>query len=104
MSMSHQETGHNHHILLKNLPELVLLHIARYLSVEQKIVLSQTCKSLYLILPKFLRIKGKDFDKRGPYDGHWCPERYFDGPRLRRRVKTLKMWVSWKDQGFGNRK
>ena len=90
--------------LITELPELALLHIALFLTTEEITCLSRTCKRINSILPAFMRIKGKDFHEFGPSGGHWCPEIYFDGPKLKKRVKEIKMSLTWKDQGWGNRK
>jgi len=98
--------------LLQDLPELAILHVASFLSFQDVNSLVKTCCRLHSILPKYSRVvfKGKNFNKHGPRDGHWCPEHYFDGPLLtsrdvyRLRVASLKMSMKWLDQGYGNRK
>ena len=45
-----------------------------------------------------------DVDKRGPCEGHFCPEIYFDGPLMNQRMKSLSVQWEWRDQGHGNRK
>ena len=89
---------------MDNLPELVLLQIVEYLSPEECVRLSRTCKRFYRILPKFVRISGEDFTLRGPSGGHWEPKPYFEGPVLEKKVKSMRASVRWKDQGWGNRK
>ncbi|XP_028408790.1 uncharacterized protein LOC114531355 [Dendronephthya gigantea] len=89
---------------MDNLPELVLLEIVKYLSPEECVRLSRTCKRLNQILPRFVRFSGKPFKIKGPSGGHWAPEKYFDGPVLEKKVKGMRASVQWKDQGWGNRK
>ena len=89
---------------LDKLPELVLLHIAKFLCPEEIARLSQTCHRLQSIMPRFLIIRGEDFRIQGPSFGHWAPELYFDGPLLSKAVRKLTMSLLWKDQGWGNRK
>ncbi len=89
---------------ITQVPDEVLWHIAAYLSPEGVVRLAQTCRRFYTVLPRFLVMRGKDFNIRGPAYPHWAPEPYFDGPPLSGRVKRLTMSVVWKDQGWGNRK
>jgi hypothetical protein len=87
---------------MENLPELVLLKIAEYLSPKECVQLSMTCKRFYKVLPQFVCFHGDNFEVSGPFRGHWAP--YFDGPKLRGKVKSFRASVRWKDQGWGNRK
>ena len=89
---------------MESLPDLVLLKIAEYLLPEDCVNLSLTCKRFHGILPKFVHFEGKDFKIKGPSAGHWAPSTYFDGPKLTGKVKSFRGNVSWKDQGWGNRK
>eukprot|EP00794_Sanderia_malayensis_P000361 gene361-994_t len=89
---------------LAALPEVVLLNILRFLETDHIIQFSMTCKRINEILPKFKRIRAKDFDKYGPSSGNWCPEKWFDGPRLKNKIKKITMSMRWVDQGYGNRK
>ena len=89
---------------MEDLPDVVLLKIAEYLSPEICARLSMTCKRFHKILPKYVCFRGDDFKISGPFDGHWAPESYFDGPKLRGKVKSFRASVKWKDQGWGNRK
>ena len=49
-------------------------------------------------------VKGEDFTKEGPRDGHFCPETYMDIPILTKGLISVKMSFQWEDQGHGNRK
>ena len=89
---------------LELLPAVVLQHIVTYLSAEDTVRLARTCRRLYSSLPSFVVMRGLDFHIYGPRKGHWCPELYFNGPILTRPVKRLTISLTWKDQGFGNRK
>ena len=89
---------------ITQLPDLVLLRIAKYLTPDSICKWSMTCRRLYTVLPHFLVMRGDDFHIYGPSGGHWAPEPYFEGPVLIRRVKKLTLSVLWKDQGWGNRK
>jgi len=66
--------------------------------------LSHTSQRFYAVLPKYSIIRGKDFTIRGPPGGHWSPEKYFDTRPLIKPVKKLSLSLTWKDQGWGNRK
>ena len=59
---------------------------------------------LKLYLPEYLEIPGEPFNKRGPRDGHFCPEPYFLSDVMNQRVRSLTMSFRWRDQGYGNRK
>ena len=89
---------------LDGLPDLVLSHLADYLSPEETARLSLTCRHLHDVLPRFTVIRGDDFKIYGPSGGHWAPELYFDGPPLPSTVRKLTLSLKWKDQGWGNRK
>ena len=101
------ETGGEDIFPLKQLPDLALDLIAQYLTPEDLVSLSETCtRFAYLrkFLPEFQDITGHNLNKRGPEDGHFCPETYFDGPVMAQRMKSINMEWEWRDQGFGNRK
>ena len=90
---------------LDEMPDLVVLEIAKFLGPEETTKLSMTCRRLYNTLPKFLVMKGKDFSIHGTGTGYGDVELYFDGPLLQWPVKSLTVSVvGWKDQGWGNRK
>ena len=114
---------------MDSLPEVVLLRISEFLAPEDSARLSQTCRRLYELLPRFLVMRGEDFSVRGPsyvvsparlsheeslagettsYEQsvrHGAPpELYFDGPTLRTGVKNMHLSTRWKDQGWGNLK
>ena len=94
---------------MDSLPEVVLLRISEFLAPEDSARLSQTCRRLYELLPRFLVMRGEDFSVRGPsYEQsvrHGAPpELYFDGPTLRTGVKNIHLSTRWKDQGWGNLK
>ena len=89
---------------LVSLPDLVLVRIGSFLIPEDNQSLGLTCKRLYSVLPRYLVLKGKDFEINGPSWGHFTPEPYFNGPALTGRVKKLFISLIWRDQGWGNRK
>ena len=76
--------------LVSELPELVRLHFAHFLTTKEIICVSTTCKQLISILPTFLRIKGKSFPAYGRGTGRGIPQIYFDGPKLKKRVKKRR--------------
>ena len=67
---------------ISQLPEVVLLRIAKYLTPDSLCKWSMTCRRLYKVLPHFLVMRGDDFHIYGPSGGHWAPEPYFEGPVL----------------------
>ena len=84
-----------------DLPDLALNGIAEYLEPKDIIHLSESTpyfEDLRRFLPKYQDISGQDFHKRGPYDGDFVPETYFDGPEMNQGAKSLKMNLQWKDQ------
>ena len=89
---------------LDSLPELILLTVSDFLSLEDCARLAQTCRRLYEILPRFLVIRGKDFHGYGPSGGQFWPELYFEGPVFTTKIKKVSLSITWKDQGWGNRK
>ena len=94
-------------INLVNLPDLALNGIAEYLEPKDIIHLcdSSPCfADLRRFLPKYLDIKGEDFHKRGPDDGDFEPETYFDGPEMNQGAYSIKMNFQWKDLGWGNQR
>ena len=87
------------------MPDLVLLRIADFLTPEDTTKLSMTCRRLKELLPTFLVMRGPDISSRGRGTGMGTLETYFNGPKLHKSVKHLTVSVeSWKDQGWGNRK
>lgn len=89
---------------LERLPDLVLSHLADFLSPEDTARLAQTCHHLHSVLPRFLVMRGDDFKIFGPSGGHWAPEPYFDGPPLTSTVKKLTMSFSMERSGLGEQK
>ena len=89
---------------ISDMPELVILHISSFLSPEDTIRLARASRFFHSILPRFVLIKGRNFEIRGPHGGHWAPERYFDSQKLTGPVRKLYTSVEWMDQGWGNRK
>ena len=92
---------------LTELPSLALDIVAQSLSARDLVSLTESCTSLRYLrkyLPECLHITGQNFKKRGPDDGHFCPEIYFEGPVMVQRMRSVSMEWDWKDQGFGNRK
>ena len=92
---------------LRQLPDLALDLIAQFLIPADLVSLSDSCTRFgYLrkYLPEFQDITGSNFNKRGPQDGHFYPETYFDGPVMAQKMKSVRMEWEWRDQGYGNRK
>lgn len=89
---------------MEDLPELVHMQIASFLSPEDTQALALTCKRIQSVLPRYLIIKGPDFHIYGPSGGHFAPEPYFIGPILKGPVKNLAISLTWRDQGWGNQK
>jgi len=89
---------------MEELPLLVVEKITEYLCEDDIARLSRTCSFLRGILPRYLVIRGKDFNIRGPGGGHWAPEDYFNSPPLTSSVRQFKTSLTWMDQGWGNRK
>ena len=89
---------------LDGMPDLMLSRLADFLGPEDTTRLAQTCRRFHSVLPRYLVMRGNDFNIDGPRGGHWAPEPYFDGPPLTSTVKKLTMSLTWKDQGWGNRK
>ena len=82
-----------------HLPELVLLHIATHLPTNDACILSLTCNRMKNLLPNHsYTIYGPDVKEDGPSDGHWCPSRYFDSPKLQSTVEKIVMGMTWRDQ------
>ena len=98
------ETGDADIFPLKQLPDLTLELIAQFLIPEDLVSLSETC-TRFVYLRKYLpEFHGKNLNKRGPQDGHFCPEIYFEGPVMAQKMKSLSLEWEWRDQGYGNRK
>ena len=93
---------------LTDIPEAFLNNLARrYLQPVDLVNLCDTHPNfefLRLYLPEYLEFRGEKFTKRGPSDGHFCPEKYFLSPVMNQKVRSITMSFRWKDQGFGNRK
>ena len=96
--------GGGHKLLVKNFKMIAHLTNMDEDEMELGVAPEENSSNEQGVSPEFWEIRGEDFSKNGPHDGHWCPELYFDGPTLMTRVKSLKINMSWKDQGFGNRK
>ena len=93
---------------LTNVPDAYLSNLARrYLRPEDLVSLCDSHPNfefLKLYLPEYREIPGESFNKRGPRDGHFCPEPYFLSDVMNQRVRSLTMSFRWRDQGYGNRK
>ena len=89
---------------LESLPELAILHIAKYLSFVDLVNLAESSALFAHLQPEFQKVKGENFSIHGPRGGHFCPETYFDVPILTRGLKSVRMRFKWRDQGFGNQK
>ena len=87
-----------------DLPDLVLLRIAFFLSNKDLAAFSSACCKLNVLLPTIYFIKKRDKKhiaqiSRG---GHWGDNQfYFDTPILPGHMKRAEMSVEWKDQGWG---
>ena len=90
--------------ILFAVPYPVLKKVLEFLPPIDVIHLSQTCKKLNQSLPFYFIITGQDFEKSGPRAGHFCPERWFDGPKLSKYIENIMISMKWKDQRWGNRK
>ena len=94
-------------IYLTDLPDLVLLEIATFLSNTDLTSFSSTCWKLHRLLPRtyFVHRKDKKSVKQFYYDSHFGTNQfYFDTPPLLGHLKSVEMFVEWKDQGTGKRK
>ena len=90
------------------LPDLALRHLARFLHPEDIVRLGRTCKRMYSVMPRVVLTKekwrGENFHIYEYYGERDSSERYFDTPELPSTVKSLCLSVTWRDQGWGNRK
>lgn len=93
---------------MEGLDDLALRHIARFLSAEDIVRLGRTSKRMHSIMPRVVLATeewlGEDFHIYGFGVGLGYPELYFETPKLPSTVKKLSLSVTWKDQGWGNRK
>jgi len=92
---------------LADLPDLVLLNVAKQLPNDDARNLSLTCRRFQAILPiyKYPRtVEGPNIDKRGAYAPHFLPIEYLKCPILETKVEKIDMSMNWKDQGWGNQK
>lgn len=89
---------------LCTIPDLIMSKLLEFLQPIDIIHLSQTCKQLNQNLPVYPVIYAKAFKRNGPYHGHFCPEKWFDGPLIKKYIRDIRISFIWKDQGFGNRK
>ena len=87
---------------LEEVPELVLLCIAKHLPTDAARNLSHTCRKFKNILPTYpnpLIIKGPNVDERQHHsDWHFTPKKYFQSPILESSVERIDMKMKWKDQ------
>ena len=90
--------------ILCTTPDLILLKIVEFLPPLDIIHLSQTCKQLHQILPSYLIISASDFEGHVHTRPHFCPEKWFDGPKIDKKIRSIVISFKWKDQGWGNRK
>ena len=93
---------------LTDIPDAYLSNLARrYLPPADLVSLCDSHPNfefLKLYLPEYLELRGENFKKWGPSDGHFCPEPYFLSPVMNQRVRSVIMSFRWRDQGYGNRK
>ena len=88
-------------INIVNLPDLALQVIAKYLEPKDIIHMAEASpcfEDMRRFLPKYQEIIGQEFEKRGPHDGDFVPELYFDGPKMNQGAKSIKMSFQWRDQ------
>ena len=90
--------------ILCKTPHLVLSKIVEFLPPLDIIHLSRTCKQLHQILPSYFIISALDFQKCVQKAPHFCPEKWFDGPKIDKKIRSITISFEWKDQGWGNRK
>ena len=83
---------------LTQLPEEIIRHIGSFLSYQDVTRLSITCHRMKAIFPRFIALKGSTIDQKGPSDGNWIPEKYFDTPKFASKVKKLSISMKWRDQ------
>ena len=90
-----------------DLPDLVLLRIASFLSNKDLAAFSSACCKLNVLLPKiyFIKIGDKTHIDERSRDTHFGSDQfYFDTLPLPGHITHAEMSVEWKDQGWGNRK
>lgn len=85
-------------------PYPVLQKTVEFLPPIDVVRLSQTCKKLRQSLPFYFIITAQGFKKSGPHGGNFCPEKWFDGPKLNKLIEHVNISMKWKDQGWGLRK
>ena len=87
---------------LEEVPELVLLCIAKHLPTDDARNLSLTCRKFKNVLPTYpnpLIIKGPNIDERQHHsDGHFAPQTYYRSPILESSVERIDIFMKWKDQ------
>ena len=88
---------------ISSLPELVTLHIVKYLQPDDVARWAQSSRYFQELLPRYVAMIGEPFHIYGPYRGEGT-EIYFKGPILEQKVRRLVMSVVWVDQGWGNKK
>lgn len=92
---------------LENLPSEILLHISKYLPIQDVARMSMVCRRFYQTLPSPILLTPKHMDplnERGPVGGHFHATHWFDCPPLSGTVKAIDVSMVWRDQGWGNRK
>jgi len=92
---------------MEYLPDTALIIIAKNLPPGDLINLCTTNNRfnfLRFYLPDSIDIPGENLERRGPRDGHFEPEHYFDSPVMNQKVRSITMTFEWVDQGYGNRK
>lgn len=93
---------------MEALPHLALRNLVRFLCPEDIVRLGRTCKRMYSVMPRVVLAKekwlGEDSHIHEYYGERVSSEPYFDTPELSSTVKSLCLSVTWRDQGWGNRK
>lgn len=93
---------------MEALPHLALRNLVRFLCPEDIVRLGRTCKRMYSVMPRVVLAKekwlGEDSHIHEYYGERVSSEPYFDTPELASTVKSLCLSVTWRDQGWGNRK
>ena len=90
---------------ISSLPELVILHIVKYLTPEDVVKWARSSRFFHGLLPRYVGMIGKPFHIHGPriYHGEGT-EIYFKGPKFEQKVRRLVLSILWVDQGWGNKK
>lgn len=93
---------------LIELPDLVILEVAKHLTSNDGRNLKMTCQRFKNILPTYPKpevIHVADLNEHQEWqDSHFSPKEYFRCHNLNHHVEKIDVSLKWKDQGWGNRK